>query len=117
MRVFIRIASMFVIMILGIFLGIDFAEKNIQKLQGTEGAPRSIQITPRDGKLEISVMGRSVETTNPIENLDIENFDKESVEETTNQELDRLINAGNTIGNSLKEVTRTVVDFLTNWLR
>lgn len=115
MGVFIRVAGLVIMLILGIFLGIDFAEKNIQQVQGTEGAPRSIQIVPRNGKLEISVLGQSLETINPIEHIDERKV--AAVTEQAQEGVDHIVTLGNRIGSSLKNMTRTVIDALTSWLQ
>lgn len=108
---FIRIAGLVIMMIVGICVGVNMAEKNIHQLQGIEGAPQSIQITPRNGKLEITMMGKSVVETS---------IDEQKITEVTaqaQQEVGRIMTIGNWIGSGMRDMTRTVIDWFTNWLR
>lgn len=108
---FVRIVGLVIMMIVGICVGVNMAEKNIHQLQGTEGAPQSIQITPRNGKLEITMMGQSVVEA-PIDEQKIT-----EVTEQAQQGVGRIVTVGNWIGSGIKDVTRAVIDWVTNWLK
>ncbi len=54
MRVWVQIIGLLAMLVFGIFIGMDVAERNMQKMQGIEGCARAIQITPQEGKIEIS---------------------------------------------------------------
>ncbi|MBA4493121.1 DUF3679 domain-containing protein [Paenactinomyces guangxiensis] len=113
MRVTIQIIGLACMFILGIFLGIDSAEKNMHKMQGTEGGPRAIQITPQDGKIEIAVLGQVVETKNPVKQAE------EKVEEVSGKaeaKSNRLAAIGNEVGTGMREITRKVVELLFSWV-
>lgn len=115
MRWMVQIMGLVGMLILGIFLGIDGAEKNIQKMQGTEGAPRAIQIIPQDdGRIEISVLGQVVETKNPVEQVDKEKV--EIVTQTVKEETNHLATMGNQVGQGMREVTRKIVEIIFSWV-
>ncbi|SEN03849.1 DUF3679 domain-containing protein [Lihuaxuella thermophila] len=113
MRASVQIISLVGMLILGIFLGIDSAEKNIQKIQGTEGAPRAIQISPQNGKIEIAVLGEVVETSNPVEKMD--RYEVAGVARQVEKESNRLAAIGNQMGTEIREATRKIAEFLFSW--
>lgn len=101
-------------LLLGIFVGINTAEKNMQQMQGTEGAPRAIQITPHDGKVEITVLGEVVETKRPVVNIDTENI--QIVKEEVRQGTNYLAIWSNMIGSGMRNITRQWVEWLFGWI-
>ncbi|TCS94780.1 DUF3679 domain-containing protein [Hazenella coriacea] len=118
MRASIQLLGLGIMLIIGIFLGIDTAEKNIQKLEGVEGSPRAIQITPQqNGKIEISVMGQVVETKNPVENLDDQKIKEASqkVKGTIQNETSQLALVGNHAGTAIRQITRKLVESIFSW--
>lgn len=115
MRASVQIISLIAMLILGIFLGINSAEKNIQKIQGTEGAPRAIQISPHNGKIEIAVLGEVVETNNPVQ--EIGQYQVTGVAQKVKKESNRLAAMGNQVGTEIREATRKIAEFLFNWAK
>ncbi|SDY66224.1 DUF3679 domain-containing protein [Thermoactinomyces sp. DSM 45892] len=138
MRWMIQSVSLLVMLILGIFLGVDSAEKNMQKMQGTEGAPRAVQVTPTDGKVQIQVLGKDV-ILNKNDSLfeDPSSSPSESSTPTPAPESEKpkaqsssspqpnadaamsggssLAQFGNELGGGLKTTTRKVLDFMFGW--
>ncbi|MBA4542655.1 MULTISPECIES: DUF3679 domain-containing protein [Thermoactinomyces] len=111
MRVLVQIVCMIGMLVTGIFVGIDRAEQNMQKMQGTMGAPRAIQITPQDGKIEIAVLGQVVETKNPVPKV------AAKVRETVTSQQEKngtnyLAVVGNEVGTGLKNLSRKVMNFI-----
>jgi hypothetical protein len=115
MRASVQIISLIAMLILGIFLGINSAEKNIQKIQGTEGAPRAIQISPQNGKIEIAVLGEVVETKNPVQEMG--QYQVTGVAQRVKKESNRLAAIGNQVGTEMREATRKIAEFLFNWAK
>lgn len=138
MRWMIQSVSLLVMLILGIFLGIDSAEKNMQKLQGTEGAPRAIQVTPMDGKVQIQVLGKDVipnqnnhlfedqtSTSTTIPTSESESVNKATQAPTlpeskvdvvtSNGSSSTLAQFGNDLGSGLKITTRKILDLMFGW--
>lgn len=138
MRWMIQSVSLLVMLILGIFLGIDSAEKNMQKIQGTEGAPRAIQVTPMDGKIQIQVLGKDVissksnhlfeDKTSTSQTIQFpESKSSNTVTQapslpeskievvTSNGSSSTLAQFGNDLGGGLKSTTRKILDFMFGW--
>ncbi|SFX66181.1 Protein of unknown function [Thermoactinomyces sp. DSM 45891] len=136
MRWMIQSVSLLVMLILGIFLGIDSAEKNMQKMQGTEGAPRAVQVTPTDGKVQIQVLGKDVilnkndslfedpsspsesSTPTPAESEKPKAQSSSLPQPNTDAEVSggsSLAQFGNELGGGLKTTTRKVLDFMFGW--
>lgn len=118
MRAPIQLIGLGVMLIIGIFLGIDTAEKNIQKMEGVEGASRAIQITPQqNGKIEIAVMGQVVETKSPVENLDDPKIKEasEKVKGTIRNETSQLAMVGNQAGTVIREMTQKLIESIFSW--
>lgn len=114
MRVALQALSLIGMLLLGIFLGINTAEKNMHQMQGTEGAPRAIQITPQDGKIEITVLGEVVETKHPVVNVNSPEIQlvKEEVKQGTNY----LAIWSNSIGSGIRNITRQWAEWLFGWM-
>lgn len=118
LRASIQLIGLGIMLIIGIFLGIDTAEKNIQKLEGVEGSPRAIQIIPQEnGKIEIAVMGQVVETKNPVEKLDDSKLKETSqkMKGTIQNETSQLAMVGNQIGTVIREITQKLVESIFSW--
>jgi hypothetical protein len=125
MRASVQIIGLVSMLILGIFLGIDSAEKNMQKMQGIEGVSRAFQITPVDGKIEISVLGQTVETKNLVPNIVQEpvrevkeTIQPESVQPEPGQpESGRLATFNNGVGVHFRDTMRKVAEILLSWAK
>lgn len=116
MHYIIRTLVLLSMLVIGIYIGIHMAEKNMQQMQGTEGAPRAIQITPqKDGKIEISVLGQVVETKNPTEKMDQQKVAQ--LKDQMTEETDRLSELGNFIGHELREKARGLLGWMFSWVR
>ncbi|TCP69315.1 uncharacterized protein DUF3679 [Baia soyae] len=137
MRWMIQSVSLLVMLILGIFLGIDSAEKNMQKIQGTEGAPRAVQVTPTDGKVQIQVLGKDVilnkndslfedPSSSPAPSTPTPAPESAKPKGQTSSPPPSKVNAatgsgsglaqfGNELGGGLKTTTRKVLDFMFGW--
>lgn len=99
MRWLLQISLLSLVLLLGVFLGIDQAEKNMQAIQGTEGAARVFEVSvPEEGKMEVSVLGEEYETMQPVE--------EEQIERTKNF----LSHLGNKTGEALEWVSRKILD-------
>lgn len=108
MRSIVQISALLIMFVMGVFLGINSAEDSIQKMQGTEGATRAIQITPQDGKLEISVLGQVVKAENPVEEVDQKKIAE--VTEKVKTESNKLATIGNEVGSGIQDVARGIVN-------
>jgi hypothetical protein len=121
MRATVQMIGLVTMLILGIFLGIDSAEKNMQKMQGIEGASRAIQITPSAGKIEISVLGQTVETKNLVPNsAKLPVKEEEKVSEATEAmlpESGRLATFNNDVGVHFRDTMRKVAEILLSWAK
>lgn len=114
MPFYLRVLMFGIVLITGIYIGIHMAEGNMQQMQGTEGAPKAIHITPqKDGKIEISILGQVVETKKPTD----------VYEKQVNQLKDQMINEtnywsdlGNFIGNQVRESARGLLQWIFAWI-
>ncbi|SHE65352.1 hypothetical protein SAMN05444392_102234 [Seinonella peptonophila] len=106
--------SMVAMLCVGVFVGIDSAEKNIHKLQGAEGAPRAIQITPQNGKVEIALLGNVVTTQNPAKAISPKQVieAKKQVQGKTNQ----LAQLGNQVGSGIRQSARKLLSVIFGWI-
>jgi hypothetical protein len=109
MRLAVQMMTLVFMLIVGIVLGIDSAEKNMQEMQGIQGAPRAIQITPQNGRIEIAVLGQVMETPNPVREVAPQHLAK--VEEKVKESSTILATIGNGMGSGLREAARKVVEF------
>ncbi|OYD07647.1 DUF3679 domain-containing protein [Paludifilum halophilum] len=118
MQLMIRVFALMLVLMFGIFLGIDTAERNIQNIQGSQGATRAVQITPNDeGRVEIAVLGHVYETeTPPEEPEEVDSGEKEEKAESTEREQvesdNWLAEAGNQTGTGMRKVSRKVLDYV-----
>lgn len=86
-------------LLFGVFFGIDRAEQNMQAIQGTQGAERVFEVSsPEEGKMAVSVLGKAYETVQPIE------------EEQIEQSRNFLSHLGNKTGEALQWVARKVLN-------
>ncbi len=113
MRVWVQVTGLFTMLVLGIFVGIDLAERNMHKMQGTEGAERAIQITPKDGKVEISVFGQEIEP----QKMDIpeQNESAKVDDQIPKDGTNYLAMAGNQMGELIRQLLRKVADLMFVW--
>ncbi|MBD1371136.1 DUF3679 domain-containing protein [Hazenella sp. IB182357] len=109
MRELLKIGAFVVVLLIGVFLGVYSAEKNMQKMAGIEGATRTIQITPQGDKVEISVLGQDIKAENPVENV-------EPVKEVVEMQGSKLAVIGNQIGNHLRTGARKAIEFMVGWM-
>lgn len=115
MRFTMQVISLLLAVIFGIFLGIDTAERNIQKMQGSEGAPRAVQITPENGRVEIAVLGHVYEAENPMpkeKKKQVKNKVEQQIE--TGESL--FSRFGNEVGLGLEKGTRKALELLVSLL-
>lgn len=117
----IEVLALMLVLLFGIFLGIDTAERNIQKIQGSEGASRAVQITPENGRVEIAVLGHAVKTEAPVENVEEQvEKKKQKVKEMRGEIGDRatlLAQVGNEMGQGLRKGTRKALDLVVGWIQ
>lgn len=116
MRVWVQIIGLLAMLVFGVFIGMDVAERNMQKMQGMEGAPRAIQISPQEGKIEISVFGQTISS----EEASATAGSKEPVKDA-NQEIKEGTNylavTGNQVGLAIRKLMREVADWIFAWAK
>jgi hypothetical protein len=95
-------------LVMGIVIGIDVAEKNIQRIQGVEGAPRAIQVTPVNGKVEIAVLGQVIQTTNPIEKINGKKVGQ--VTKVVQEQGSLVARVSNEVGDGIRRTTRDLLE-------
>lgn len=99
MRWILQITFLSLALLVGVFVGIDRAEQNMQAIQGTEGAARVFEVSvPEEGKMEIAVLGQEYETVQPIQ--------EEHIEESKNF----LAHLGNKTGEALEWGARKILE-------
>ncbi len=99
-----------VIFVFGVVFGMNVAEQNLHKMQGIEGAPKAIQVTPVNGKVEIAVLGETIQTENPIKK--VEQTDSEDKVPSQVDSRSWLTEAASILGGSLRMLTRTILDLI-----
>jgi hypothetical protein len=104
-----QIIALVFVLLIGIFVGIDSAEKNIQKIQGIEGAPRAVQVNARGHNLELNVLGQVVKS----KKIDAVQVDK--VQNTIAQSENVLSNIGNAIGSNMRYYSRMMLGSVFSW--
>ncbi|QKG84965.1 DUF3679 domain-containing protein [Kroppenstedtia pulmonis] len=118
MRMMLQVMALMLVLMFGIFLGIDTAETNIQKVQGSEGAPRAVHITPdSEGRVEIAVLGHVYDVP-VIEKKEKEDKDKKknhAVPQHLDENSSWLAVAGNQAGGGIRRVSREMLEFLISW--
>jgi hypothetical protein len=104
-----QIMALCLVLLIGIFVGIDSAEKNIQKMQGIEGAPRAVELSTKGNKLELNVLGQVVQTK-PLDTSKVEKVQKSLVHSEN-----VLSNIGNSIGSNMRYYSRMMLDSIFSW--
>jgi len=117
----VQVLALMMVLLFGIFLGIDTAEQNMHRMQGSAGAPRAVHITPDEGQVEISVLGHVYETESPV--VVDRKEDKEKKEKPKTEEEKPAANsgswlaqAGNQTGTRIKDATRKIMDRVAGWI-
>lgn len=99
MRWILQMIFLSLTLLVGVFVGIDRAEQNMQAIQGTEGTSSVFEVSvPEEGKMEIAVFGQEYETVQPIQ--------EESIEESKNF----LAHVGNKTGEALEWGARQILE-------
>lgn len=102
-------------LLIGIFLGIDSAEQNIHKMEGAQGAPRAIHITPENGRVEIAVMGQVYDAEAPVDSPEPEQV-KEEIQQAADSGKNLLGQVGNQVGHGIRLGTRKALEVVVGWL-
>ncbi len=105
----VKIIVLVAILLVGIFIGIDSAESNIQKMQGLQGAPKAVQVTPKEDKLQINVLGQVVETKH------LDSAKVAHVQQSISNSENILSNIGNSIGSNMRFYSRMMLSSLFSW--
>lgn len=111
MRYSIQILCLILVLLIGIFVGIDSAEKNIQKMQGIEGAPRAVQLSSTGDKLELNVLGQVVKS----DKINVTQVEK--VQKTIAKSENVLSNIGNAIGSNMRYYSRMMLNTIFAWAK
>ncbi|MCS1350440.1 DUF3679 domain-containing protein [Mechercharimyces sp. CAU 1602] len=107
-----QVTLLLLVLLFGIFLGIDTAEDSIQEMQGQEGASQALEIRPEDGWVEIEVLGEEFTTEYPVDKINIravETLKQEASEATIGPSSNQLAIWGNQVGTGLEEGARTTL--------
>lgn len=116
MRMMLQVMALMLVLMFGIFLGIDTAETNIQKVQGSEGAPRAVHITPgSEGRVEIAVLGHVYDVPVVEKNEKEDKITNDVVPQHLDENSSWLAVAGNQTGGGIRRVSREVLEFLISW--
>lgn len=96
MNVTAKLTGILVILLVGVVLGLQTAERGISKVSGLpEQQPQTFYIKKMDeGKMEIAVMGKQVQTANP------------------EKMVNYMSNMGLTMGSTIKSGAKTFVDWV-----
>ncbi|MED1792406.1 MULTISPECIES: DUF3679 domain-containing protein [Brevibacillus] len=96
MNVTVKLTGLLLILLIGVVLGLQTAERGISKVSGTvDQEQQTFYIKKMDqGKMEIAVMGKQVQTENP--------------EKVVNY----MSNMGMTLGSTIKSGAQTFVDWV-----
>ncbi|MED4585657.1 DUF3679 domain-containing protein [Brevibacillus choshinensis] len=99
MNVTAKLTGILVILLVGVVLGLQTAERGISKVSGLpEQQPQTFYIKKMDeGKMEIAVMGKQVQTANP------------------EKMVNYMSNMGLTMGSTIKSGAKTFVDWVGNF--
>jgi hypothetical protein len=100
-----------VLLLIGVFVGIDIAESNIQKMQGIEGAAKAIQVSTKPDHLEVNVLGQVVKA-HAIDAAKVE-----KVQQTLNDSENIISNIGNSIGSNLRYYSRMMLGTIFSWVK
>ncbi|MFC7440645.1 DUF3679 domain-containing protein [Laceyella putida] len=114
MRVMVQCCFLVIMLMVGIGIGINQAEKNMQMMQGADGAPRAIQITPTEqGRIEIAVLGQTVKTQSPASVVNQEKVDKVATQ--VKQGTNIMAVMGNEMGEGIRQITRELAEWVFRW--
>ncbi|MFD2369744.1 DUF3679 domain-containing protein [Brevibacillus sp. GCM10020057] len=96
MNVTAKLTGLLIVLLIGVVLGLQTAERGIAKVSGLpEQEPQTFYIKKMDqGKMEIAVMGKQVQTAGP--------------EKVVNY----MSNMGMTLGSTIKSGAKTFVDWV-----
>lgn len=99
-----------VLFVFGIIMGISFAEQGINRVAGNvdEAAPKSFHVTQSNQKLEIKVLGKTVETELPPSNP---KTDQQNVVKKSDQ-TPFLSKVGNKLGNVIQSGTEKGLQYI-----
>ncbi|MDF2683384.1 MAG: hypothetical protein K0R47_4574 [Brevibacillus sp.] len=99
MNVTAKLTGILVILLVGVVLGLQTAERGISKVSGLpEQQPQTFYIKKMDeGKMEIAVMGKQVQTANP------------------EKMVNYMSNMGLTMGATIKSGAKSFVDWVGNF--
>ncbi|WP_229751881.1 DUF3679 domain-containing protein [Marinithermofilum abyssi] len=116
-----QVFTLMMVLMFGLFLGIDTAEQNIQKIQGSQGAPRAVQITPENGRVEIAVLGHVYEAENPVKKEEerepkVKKGESSQVSSRSLEESSWMAQVSNQVGQGLRQGTRKALDEVVGWL-
>jgi len=114
-RFFLQVTALTMMLLLGVFLGIDSAERNIQKMEGAQGAPRAIHITPGNGRVEITVMGQVYDAKTPVDLSEPKRV-KEEIQQAATTGKNLLGMVGNQVGQGIRAGTRKALEVVVGWL-
>lgn len=106
-----RFLALGALLLIGVFVGIDVAEKNIQKMQGIEGATRAIHVSTKSDHLEVNVLGQVVKA-NAIDEAKME-----KMQQTLDHGENIVSNIGNTIGSNLRYYSRMMLGSIFAWAK
>lgn len=114
MRVIVQGGFLVIVLMVGIGIGINQAEKNMQMMQGTEGAPRAIQIMPTEqGHIEIAVLGQTVKAQHPALQAGQEKVNRVATQ--VRQGTNLIAVTGNEVGEGIRQVTRELAEWMFRW--
>jgi len=96
MNVTAKLAGLLIVLLVGVVLGLQTAERGISKVSGLpDQQPQTFYIKKMDqGKVEIAVMGKQVRTTNP------------------EKMVNYMSNMGQSLGSTVKSGAKTFVDWI-----
>lgn len=96
-----KFAGMLVILLVGVVLGLQTAERGINKVDGSpDQKPQSFYITKVDkNEVEIALMGQQVKTAAP------------------HKMVNYVSNTGSSIGTWVRKATKSVIDWLSTWFQ
>ncbi|WP_091837686.1 DUF3679 domain-containing protein [Marininema halotolerans] len=120
MRYTMQAIALLLALLFGIVIGVGSAETNIQEIQGNPDSQRAVQVTPdQQGRVEIAVLGHVYETDHTGALSEVKEKKKETSEtavQLTDASNSWLSKAGNGAGQSIREVTRVVVEKVVGWV-
>lgn len=116
-KVTFRFTAMVLLIIFGMLMGMNIAEKGIYKVEGNTDDPKSFQIAKDDNKVEVIVLGKNYtsEIPNDAGNINKVVKKEESVNPNNMKGKTNFIsNLGNELGNSLQIVAEKGLKIIVN---